>query len=182
MIPTTDDEEPLSIDWLLRFQPRSLERAFQTDTSKRRIRSAYRVDFAMFVGLALFMACGWPRVYDKGRCLLFARRLLAWSVDLWGRQASMNAPVCDSRSSVCPSLSLAPSRPPPPFRSSFFRSPERDAVHAVVGNRLSGVRLPVYDSGEAREPRGGRPGPPPAAPADFLLPPVDRPVQSAYRA
>lgn len=66
---STTDEEPLSIDWLLWFQPRSLERKFQTDTSKRRIRSAYRVDFAMFVGLALFMACGWPQVYDKGRCL-----------------------------------------------------------------------------------------------------------------
>ena len=54
------------VDWLLRFKPPCLEAQFQEETSRRRIRSAYRVDAALFVVLALFMACGWPRVYNKG--------------------------------------------------------------------------------------------------------------------
>jgi hypothetical protein len=55
-----------SVDVFLRFKPPSLEEEFQLENSRRRIHSAYRVDAALFVVLALFMACGWPRVYGTG--------------------------------------------------------------------------------------------------------------------
>ena len=71
---TREDED---VNWLLRFEPPSLEAEFQEETSRRRILSTYRVDAALFSVLALFMACGWPRDYNKGHPREMAYMLLS---------------------------------------------------------------------------------------------------------
>ena len=65
------------VTWLMRFQPPSLEAKFQDDTSRRRILSPYRVDAALFTVMTLFMACGWPRVYNQGHTQEMAYMLLS---------------------------------------------------------------------------------------------------------
>ena len=65
------------VNWLMRFRPPSLEAKFQEETSRRRILSPYRVDAALFIAMALFMACGWPRVYNQGHVREMAYMLLS---------------------------------------------------------------------------------------------------------
>jgi len=51
---------------LLQFSPKEEEELYQKETSYRRLRSKHRVDAALFLALAMFMATGWQRVYNAG--------------------------------------------------------------------------------------------------------------------
>ena len=56
----------VEIGRLLQFTPKEEEELYQRDTTHRRLRSRHRVDAALFLALAMFMATGWQRVYNAG--------------------------------------------------------------------------------------------------------------------